>query len=112
MLHLPQGWFRVLKILRLCRSEYCGYPAELADTGFDASVIRFRARLADNGIEREVFHRLLERCKEADLVAAGGKQPTDSTHVISAVRGLNRLELAGESVRAALVSCAGNSIKI
>jgi hypothetical protein len=33
-------------------------------------------------------------------VGAGGKQRTDSTGVISAVRDLNRLELAGESVRA------------
>jgi hypothetical protein len=36
------------------------------------------------------------------LIAAGGKQRTDSTHVISAVRDLNRLEVAGESVRACL----------
>ncbi|MDQ2792043.1 MAG: hypothetical protein DLM60_16965 [Pseudonocardiales bacterium] len=36
----------------------------------------------------------------------GGKQRTDSTHVISAVRDLNRLELAGESVRAALEAVA------
>jgi hypothetical protein len=34
------------------------------------------------------------------LVRAGGKQRTDSTAVISAVRDLNRLELVGESVRA------------
>ncbi|WP_331755201.1 transposase (plasmid) [Streptomyces sp. NBC_00846] len=81
--------------------------AELTDTGFDASVLsRFRTRLADNGMERVVFDRLLEHCKEAGLVAAGGKQRTDSTHVISAVRDLNRLELAGESVRAALESLA------
>jgi hypothetical protein len=53
-----------------------------------------------------VFDRLLEHCKEAGLVAAGGKQRTDSTHVISAVRDLNRLELAGESVRAALEALA------
>src|SRR5262245_47161042 len=33
---------------------------------------------------------------------ARGKQRTDSTHVLSAVRDLNRLELAGESVRAAV----------
>ncbi|MEH0630511.1 IS1182 family transposase [Streptomyces stelliscabiei] len=81
--------------------------AELTDTGFDASVLcRFRARLADNGMERAVFDRLLEHCKDAGLVAAGGKQRTDSTHVISAVRDLNRLELAGESVRAALEALA------
>ncbi|WP_329295810.1 IS1182 family transposase [Streptomyces sp. NBC_01455] len=81
--------------------------AELTDTGFDASVLsRFRTRLADSGMERVVFDRLLEHCKEAGLVAAGGKQRTDSTHVISVVRDLNRLELAGESVRAALEALA------
>ncbi|MET7458720.1 IS1182 family transposase, partial [Streptomyces sp. NPDC005574] len=40
------------------------------------------------------------------LVGAGGRQRTDSTYVISAVRDLNRLELAGESVRAALEALA------
>ncbi|MFJ6054855.1 transposase, partial [Streptomyces sp. NPDC092307] len=81
--------------------------AGLTDTGFDASVLsKFRARLADNGMERVAFDRLLEHCKDAGLVAAGGRQRTDSTHVISAVRDLNRLELAGESVRAALEALA------
>ncbi|MCX4784730.1 IS1182 family transposase [Streptomyces sp. NBC_01221] len=76
---------------------------ELTDTGFDHSVLpRFRARLVGNGMERVVFDRLLEYCVDAGLVATGGKQRTDSTHVVSAVRDLNRLELAGESVRAAL----------
>ena len=42
----------------------------------------------------------------AGLVKAGGKQRTDSTHVIAAVAALNRLELAGESVRAALEALA------
>ncbi|MGW6674496.1 transposase, partial [Streptomyces vinaceus] len=80
---------------------------ELTDTGFDFSVLsRFRARLADSGMERVVFDRLLQHCRDAGLVAAGGKQRTDSTHVISAVRDLNRLELAGESVRAALEALA------
>ncbi|MGW4519357.1 IS1182 family transposase [Streptomyces sp. NPDC004393] len=80
---------------------------ELADTGFDHSVLpRFRARLAEHGLERTVFDRLLEHCKEAGLVAAGGRQRTDATHVISAVRDLNRTELAGESVRAALEALA------
>ncbi|MCY0924111.1 MULTISPECIES: transposase [unclassified Streptomyces] len=67
---------------------------------------RFRARLAENGMERVVFDRLLEHCREAGLVKAGGKKRTDSTHVISAVRDLNRTELAGESVRAALEALA------
>ncbi|MEU3462915.1 IS1182 family transposase [Streptomyces sp. NPDC006733] len=80
---------------------------ELTDTGFDHTVLsRFRARLAEHGLERVAFDRLLAHCREAGLVAAGGKQRTDSTHVISAVRDLNRLELAGESVRAALEALA------
>src|SRR6516164_7875731 len=36
------------------------------------------------------------------LLKAGGKQRTDSTRVVAAVAALNRLELAGEAVRAAL----------
>lgn len=80
---------------------------ELTDSGFDHTVLsRFRARLAGHGLERVAFDRLLAHCREAGLVAAGGKQRTDSTHVISAVRDLNRLELAGESVRAALEALA------
>jgi hypothetical protein len=40
--------------------------------------------------------------KDKGLVKAGGNGRTDSTHVIAAVRDLNRLEVAGECVRAAL----------
>jgi hypothetical protein len=42
----------------------------------------------------------------AGLVKAGGKQRTDSTHVVAAVAALTRLQLAGESVRAALEALA------
>ena len=49
---------------------------------------------------------LLESLAAAALVKAGGKQRTDSTHVVAAVAALNRLELAGESVRAALEALA------
>ncbi|WP_327370336.1 IS1182 family transposase [Streptomyces sp. NBC_01217] len=81
--------------------------AELTDTGFDASVLaKFRSRLVEHGMERVVFDRLVEHCREMGLVRSGGKQRTDSTHVISAVRDLNRTELAGESVRAALEALA------
>ena len=40
---------------------------------------------------------LLAALVEQGLVAAGGRQRTDSTHVISAVRDLNRFELAGRA---------------
>ena len=77
------------------------------DPGFDPTVlVEFRARVADAGLEQVVLDALLERLVSAGLVKAGGKQRTDSTHVIAAVAALNRLELAGESVRAALEALA------
>jgi transposase len=76
---------------------------ELTDPGFDASVLsKFRTRLVEHGLEEQVFTRMLTALTGQGLIGAGGRQRTDSTHVISAVRDLNRLELAGESVRACL----------
>jgi transposase len=79
----------------------------LDDPGFDHSVLpEFRAKVAGAGLERAALDALLERLASDGLVKAGGKQRTDSTHVIAAVAALNRLELAGESVRAALEAMA------
>jgi len=76
---------------------------ELADPGFDHTVLsEFRSRVVAHGLEEKVLDLLLARLLDQGLLAAGGKQRTDSTHVIAAVRDLNRLELAGESVRACL----------
>jgi transposase len=75
----------------------------LDDPGFDHTVLpEFRAKVADAGLEQVVLDALLERLVSEGLVKAGGKQRTDSTHVVAAVAALNRLQLAGESVRAAL----------
>ena len=80
---------------------------DLADPGFDHSVLsEFRARVAAGGLDQVVLDTLLERLAADGLVGAGGTMRTDSTHVISAVRDLNRLELAGESVRACLEQLA------
>jgi transposase len=86
--------------------KYC-LGLELEDEGFDASVLPgFRERLLEGGAERVIFDRLLARLKELGLLGAGGRQRTDSTHVLARVRDLNRLELAGETVRAALEALA------
>ena len=79
----------------------------LDDPGFDHTVLaEFRARVAGAGLEQVVLDALLERLAAEGLVKAGGKQRTDSTHVIAAVAALGRLALAGESVRAALEALA------
>jgi len=79
----------------------------LDDAGFDASVLsEFRSRVVEHGLEQRVLELLLDRLKAEGLVSAGGKARTDSTHVIAAVRELNRIELAGESVRACVEALA------
>ena len=86
--------------------KYC-LGLELADAGFDFSVLsEFRGRLVAGSGERLLLDLLLARLKERGLVKAGGRARTDSTHVLARIRGLNRLELAGESVRAALEALA------
>jgi hypothetical protein len=53
-------------------------------------------------VELAILDLLLDRLKGLGLVKASGRQRSDSTHVLGRIRELNRLELAGESVRAAL----------
>ena len=81
--------------------------AAVDDPGFDHTVLaEFRGKVAEAGLEQVVLDALLDRLAADGLVTAGGRQRTDSTHVIAAVAALNRLELAGESVRAALEALA------
>jgi transposase len=80
---------------------------ELTDPGGDASVLcEFRARLIAGGLEQALLEAMLARFKERGLLKARGQQRTDSTHVLAAVRTLNRLESIGETLRAALNSLA------
>jgi transposase len=73
----------------------------LTDPGFDHTVLsEFRSRLVERKAERQLLDTLLVRLR--DLVKARGRQRTDSTHVLAAVRALNRLERIGETLRAAL----------
>ena len=53
-----------------------------------------------------LLEMLLRRAEALGLLRARGRQRTDSTHVLAAVRVLNRLERAGETLRAALNSLA------
>jgi transposase len=86
--------------------KYC-LGLELADPGFDFSVLsEFRSRLVAAGMEKSLLGLMLARLRELGLARAGMRQRTDSTHVLARIRELNRLELAGESVRAALEAAA------
>ena len=76
---------------------------DLDDPGFDFSVLsEFRGRLFGGGAEGRLLNRMLELFGERGLIEGGGRQRTDATHVLGAVRELNRLEIVGETLHAAL----------
>lgn len=76
---------------------------ELEDPGFDFSVLsEFRTRLITGGSEQLLLDKLLEYAKAQGLVKERGKQRTDSTFVLANIRVMNRAELVGETLRAAL----------
>jgi transposase len=80
---------------------------ELTDPGFDFSVLSaFRDRLLAGSAEELLLEKLLERCQALGLLTARGQQRTDSTHVLAAIRVLNRLELVAATLRAALNAVA------
>jgi len=82
---------------------------ELTDSGFDYSVLsEFRTRLIESGDgeERAFGDRLLWEARWRGWLKERGQQRSDTTHVRAALRTLNRLALAGETVRAALNSLA------
>jgi transposase len=80
---------------------------ELTDPGFDFSVLsEFRDRLLTGNAEALLLDTLLERCRALGWLKARGTQRTDATHVLAAIRVLNRLELVAETLRAALNAVA------
>ena len=76
---------------------------ELTDPGFDYSVLsEFRERLVTGQTESALLDELLTRLQQRGLLKARGQQRTDSTHILAAVRQLNRVEIVGETLRRAL----------
>jgi transposase len=80
---------------------------ELTDPGFDFSVLsEFRQRLLAHDAGQRLLDEMLKVFKTKGYVKAGGQQRTDSTHVLAAVRDLNRLENVGTTLRHSLNTLA------
>ena len=76
---------------------------ELTDAGFDFSALsEFRSRLVAGAAEERLLTQLLAHFVERGVLKARGKQRTDSTHMVAAVRELNRLEIVGATLHHAL----------
>jgi len=75
----------------------------LDDPGFDATVLcEFRARLLAGSAEQQLLDSLLTLCRDRGWLHARGRQRTDATHVLAAIRAHNRVEAVRETVRHAL----------
>jgi len=76
---------------------------ELTDPGFDHSILsRFRDRLIEGGAEMPLLRQILEKSRQLGLIRKRSDIRTDATHVLASVRNMNRSELIGETLRAAL----------
>lgn len=76
---------------------------DMTDAGFHYSVLcEFRGRLLSGGQEMLLFETMLDCFKSKELLKPGGKQRTDSTYIVGAVRRVNQLELVHETLRHAL----------
>ena len=76
---------------------------ELTDPGFDHTVLsEFRTRLLAHGAERRLFDAILTHAHERGWVKAGGRQRSDSTHVLGAMHGLSRIDVVTETLGHAL----------
>ena len=73
---------------------------DLTNEGFDFSALsEFRTRLVEGSLEQTLLDTLLSHAQERGWLKARGRQRTDSTHVLGAVKALNQLELVGETLR-------------
>ena len=80
-------------------------------SGFDHTVLsEFRTRLVQGDAAQRLLDVLLEQRKARGWRKARGRQRTDATHVLAAVRALNRLEVRGrDAAPCAQCACGGGS---
>ena len=80
-----------------------GLGLELTDAGFHYSVLsEFRQRLLEHEQETVLLETILKRCQAKGLLKGKSQQRTDSSHIVAAIRILNRVELVGEAMRRVL----------
>ena len=89
--------------VRRCMDWKYALSLELRDPGFNFTLLHdFRERFVLHQGAQQLLDTLLEACQARGWIKARGKQRSDSTHVLAAIRTLNRLECVLETLRAAL----------
>jgi transposase len=102
--------------VRRCMDWKYALSLDLHDPGFDFTLLHdFRQRLLTNEAAQRLLDTFLTACKASGLIKARGTQRTDSTHVLAAIRTLNRLECVIEAMRLVLnrlASVAPNWVRV
>jgi transposase len=89
--------------VRRCMDWKYALSLDLHDHGFDCTLLHdFRERLLAHDAPQRFLDTFLTTCKARGWIKARGTQRTDSTHVLAAIRTLNRLEHMLETLRLAL----------
>jgi transposase len=89
--------------VRRCIDWNYALSLDLHDPGFDFTLLHdFRERLLAHDAPQRFLDTFLTACKARGWIKARGTQRTDSTHVLAAIRTLNRLEHMLETLRLAL----------
>ena len=70
------------------------------------SLVKFRERLLEHGLEQLGFDAVLEQMSEAGYLAKRTRQRLDSTHIIGLVSHMSRLDCVRETLRLALEELA------
>ena len=89
--------------VRRCMDWKYALSLELTDPGFDFTLLHdFRQRLLSHDGAQRLLDTLLDTCKAHGWMKTRGKQRTDSTYVVAAIRRLYYLECVQEAMHYAL----------
>jgi transposase len=100
----PRDWSSIPEMTAtVARTSFPKGNPYMKMRGFDYSVLsEWRSRLIAAGRESQLLDQMLAHFQDKGWLKARGKARTDSTHVIGAIRKMNRLECVGETLRHAL----------
>ena len=89
--------------VRRCMDWKYALSLELTDAGFDFTLLHdFRQRLLTHDGAQRLLDTFLDTCKKRGWIKTRGKQRTDSTYVVAAIRRLYYLECVQEAMHYAL----------
>jgi transposase len=89
--------------VRRCLDWKYALSLELTDPGFDFTLLHdFRQQLPAHAATQRLLDIFLAACKARGWLKARGIQRTDSTHVLAAIRTLQRLECVPKAMHMAL----------